>query len=154
MDKLSVLLITISIHHNNTQKVAEAMADVLDADIKTPSEVSPEDIESYDCIGFGSGIYDGKHHKSIFSLIEKLPQQKEKSAFIFSTATIIYMKMHKDLKNALTEKGFTIVDEYMGKGFINYSITKYFFGGLNKGRPNENDLEKAKEFAQNLLEKV
>lgn len=58
--------------------------------------------------------------------------------------------MHESLKQELVNKGFSIVDEFICKGFIDYSFIKYFFGGLNKKRPNENDLEEAKEFALRL----
>ncbi len=30
---------------------------------------------------------------------------------------------------------------------MDYSFAKYIFDGLNKGRPNEKDLNKAKDFA-------
>jgi hypothetical protein len=42
-----------------------------------------------------------------------------------------------------------IVDEFACKGFNTNSFMKYL-GGMNKGRPNAEDLRHAKEFAQNL----
>jgi hypothetical protein len=59
--------------------------------------------------------------------------------------------MHELLKQELVNKGFIIVDEFICKGFIDFSFIKYFFGGLNKKRPNKNDLDKAKEFALKLI---
>ena len=34
----------------------------------------PEEIQGYDLIGFGSGIYDGMHHKELLHLAERLPE--------------------------------------------------------------------------------
>ncbi len=45
-----------------------------------------------------------------------------------------------------------IVDEFSCKGFNTNSFMKYF-GGMNKGRPNADDLKNAEEFAQNLKQK-
>ena len=36
------LIVVHSYHHNNTQKVAQAMAKVLDADAKSPQETVPD----------------------------------------------------------------------------------------------------------------
>jgi flavodoxin len=49
------LIIVYSYHHNNTQKVAEVMAKVLDAKIKTPQQTNPEELQEYDLVGLGLG---------------------------------------------------------------------------------------------------
>ena len=59
-----------SYHHNNTQKIAEVIAKVLHAKIKIPEKVKPEVILEYTLIGFGSGIYGAKHHKSLLDLAD------------------------------------------------------------------------------------
>ena len=148
------LIICQSIHHKNTLKVAEVIADELGGVIKKPSEVDEGDLEDYDLIGFGSGIYNGRHHSSLFKLIDEIKPQKNKKTFIFSTATITYKKMHEALREELTAKGFKVVGEYMCKGFIDYGFTKYLFGGLNKKRPGKKDLRKAREFAAAIKPKL
>lgn len=50
-------------------------------------------------------------------------------------------------------KGYVIVDEFGCLGFNTNSFLK-FFGGMNKGRPNAEDLRHAEEFAQNLKQKL
>ena len=82
------LLVVISIHHNNTVKIAKIMANVLDAQIKKPKEIQPEKFHEYNLVGFGSGIYGEKHHKSLLDLADKLLQVNNKKAFLFSTAGI------------------------------------------------------------------
>jgi flavodoxin len=144
-------------YHGNTLKVAESIAKELGADIKNPSSVTTKDFEYYDLIGFGSGIYNRKHHESLFSLLNSLKTPEKKYAFIFSTASICYKKMHEPLRLLLISKGFYIVDEFICRGFMNSSFLKYFFGGINKGRPNQKDLESARKFAiklKNIIEKA
>jgi len=50
------LLVLFSYHHNNTEKIAKVFAKVLDAQIKTPQQINPEELQEYSLIGFGSGI--------------------------------------------------------------------------------------------------
>ena len=143
------LIICASFHHNNTDHVAKAMGKELNAEIIKPNEFNFNTISEYDLIGFGSGIYHGKHHKSIFDLIEKIETQNNKHAFIFSTCTVPVKITHKEIKENLVKKGFKIIDEFYCKGFMDYSFTKYL-GGLNKGRPNDHDLRKAIDFANKI----
>ena len=148
-----VLIICTSVHHQNTFKIAEALAEELNAKIIKPSEFRGEDLDSYDLIGFGSGIYNGKHHPSLLSLASDLDTQTNKKAFIFSTSTILAKSMHRALKDNLQAKGYQIIGEFCCRGFMNHSFTKYILGGLNKNRPNADDLEEAKQFARKMIEK-
>ena len=151
------ILVVISIHHNNTGKIADAMAKVLDAQIKNPKELKSEELQEYDLIGFGSGIYGEKHHESLLDLADKLPQVKNKNAFIFSTAGLIggkkRSKDHSTLRETLESKGYKIIDEFQCKGFNTNSFLKYL-GGMNKGRPNAKDLKNAEKFAQKLKQNL
>ncbi len=151
------LLVLFSYHHHNTEKIANVFAKVLDAQIKTPQQVNPEALQNYDLLGFGSGIYSAKHHKSILALADILPQVTEKNAFIFSTSALTgeakRTKDHSPLRETLQSKGYTIVDEFQCKGFNTNSFMK-FFGGMNKGRPNAEDLKHAEEFALKLKQDI
>ncbi len=55
------LLVVFSYHTMSTMKVAQTIANVLGAQIKNPREINPEDLNDYDVVGFGSGIYYAKH---------------------------------------------------------------------------------------------
>jgi flavodoxin len=137
----------------NTEKIAKVFAKVLDAQIKTPQQINPEELQEYSLIGFGSGIYGAKHHELLLNLADKLPQDTNKKTFIFSTSAILgaekVAKDHSLLREKLQSKGYMIIDEFACKGFNTNSFLKYF-GGMNKGRPNAEDLKRAEEFAQNL----
>jgi flavodoxin len=148
------ILVIRSYHHNNTQKIAEAIAPILDAQIRTPLEIGPEQLQQYDLIGFGSGIYDGKHHKDLLDLADRLPSVVNKKIFLFSTSFDTRIdRIHSSLRERMESKGYSIVDEFNCGGFNTNSFLKYF-GGLNKGRPNAEDLKRAEEFAQGLKQKM
>jgi flavodoxin len=147
------LLVLYSYHHHNTEKVAKVFAKVLDAQIKTPEQIIPEELQKYNLVGFGSGIYGEKHHKLLLDLADNLTMVSNKKAFIFSTSALIskskVTKDHSLLREKLQSKGYLIIDEFACKGFNTNSFMKYF-GGMNKGRPNAEDLKNAEFFAQNL----
>jgi flavodoxin len=151
------LLVLFSYHHNNTEKIAKVFAEVLDAQIKTPRQTNPEEFQEYSLIGFGSGIYGEKHHRTLLDLADKLPQVTDRKAFIFSTSAIMgeekVAKDHSTLREILQSKGYTIVGEFACKGFNTNSFMRYL-GGMNKGRPNADDLKNAEEFAQNLKQNL
>lgn len=147
------LLVLYSYHHHNTEKIAKVFAKVLDAEIKTPQEIKPEELQEYDLVGFGSGIYSAKHDESLLDFADKLPQVTGMKVFLFSTAGITgkskAAKDHATLREKLEAKGYVIVDEFQCKGFNTNSFLK-LFGGMNKGRPNAEDLQNAEEFANKL----
>jgi len=148
------LVIVFSYHHKNTEKVAKVFAKVLDAEMRTPQEIDPEGLQEYDLIGFGSGIYGERHHRSLLDLADALPQVTNGRAFIFSTSAIMgkdkVAQDHSLLREKLLSKGYVVVDEFACKGFNTNSFLRHF-GGMNKGRPNEKDLQNAELFAKKLL---
>jgi flavodoxin len=158
---MKTLLICYSYHHNNTQKIAETMAKVLQAQVKTTQQTSPEELPNYDLVGFGSGIDSGKNYRELLDFADELPQVTDKKAFVFSTSGMpigisgqqrveeYTSKCHTTLKETLQSKGYTIVGEFGCAGFNTNKFLKYF-GGINKGRPNVEDLKRAEEFASKL----
>jgi len=161
------LIVVFSYHHKNTQKVAEVMAKVLDAQVKSPQQTVPDELRQYELVGFGSGIDSGIHYKELLDFANNLPQVTNKKAFIFSTCgvpmkfmeldktefTRYVAKNHSSLREKLQSKGYMIVDEFSCAGFNTNSFNK-LFGGINKGRPNAEDLKQAEEFAQNLKQSL
>lgn len=150
---MKTLIVYVSIHHGNTKKLAEAMADVLDGELIRPSEVDINKLSDYDLIGFGSGIYFGKHHKSLLNLVDKLPKLDDKKAFIFSSSGMkeggLFNRFYTAIKEKLREKGVNVIGEFSCLGFDTYGPLK-LIGGISKGRPNEKDLENARAFARSL----
>ena len=151
------LVIVSSYHHKNTQKIAETMAKVLDAQTKTPEQSNPQELQEYDLIGFGSGIDSGKHYKVLLDFANQLPQITNRRAFIFSTSAIQgetkVAEDHLALREILQSKGYLIAGEFSCLGYNTNSFLKVL-GGKNKGRPNTDDLKHAEKFAQNLKQSL
>ena len=158
---MRALLVVYSYHQKNTEKIAQVIAEILDAQIKTPRQIHSEELQEYALLGFGSGIYDGKHHESLLSLADQLTKVTNGKAFLFSTCGVpafgmtkeVMAKNHSLLREKLRSKGYLIVDEFSCAGHNTNSFLK-LFGGINKGRPNAEDLERVKEFAQELKQHI
>ena len=150
---MKALIIYISVHHGNTEKVAKVMANILDATLLQVKQADADMLEQYDLIGFGSGIYFGKHHESLLDFVDKLPVLTNKKAFIFSTSGLrkipFVHNFDKPLRKKLQRKGLDIIGEFSCRGLDTYRATK-LVGGVNKGRPNADDLRQAEDFASGL----
>ena len=146
---LKTLIIYSSIHHGNTEKIGKAMAETLNADIINVTDVSINELQNYDLIGFGSGIYGGKFHKNMLALIEKLPSTANKKSFLFSTSSMGTIGYNSYIEEKLKGKGFEIIGNFSCKGYDTFGPFK-LIGGIGKGRPNEEDIKKAQDFAEGI----
>lgn len=146
---MKTLIIYASVHHGNTKKVGKAMAETLNADIINVDDVNINDLQNYDLIGFGSGIYGGKFHKDMLDLIEKLPSVADKRTFIFSTSSMEKKRYNNSIEEKLKEKGFEVIGSFSCKGYDTFGPFK-LIGGIGKGRPNEEDIKKAVDFAKKI----
>lgn len=157
------LVVVFSCHHRNTEKIANAIAGVLAAPVKTPDQVTPEEIQEYDLVGFGSGIYGAKNHASLIDLAGKIPKNEGRKTFIFSTygapdgmyggerLSEFTKNNHAALREALQSRGCAVAGEFSCPGHNTNSFLS-LFGGLNRGRPGTEDLRHAEEFAGNLVQ--
>lgn len=144
------LIVYSSIHHGNTEKIAKAIADAINADIIKAEDVDINALDDCDFIGFGSGIYGGKMHKNILELMDRMPAYSNKKAFVFSTSGMGKDEYNNPIRQKLQEKGFEVLGSFACKGFDTFGPFK-FIGGLAKGRPNDEDLLNAKNFALEFI---
>lgn len=159
--EIKSLVVVFSYHHGNTEKIANAMAKVLGAEVKTPQQVFPEKLREYDLIGFGSGIYSATFDPSVLTLADRLSFAAGKKAFLFSTygapAVAVTRNFvtnnHAEIREKLQLKGYEVIGEFGCAGWNTNSFLKYF-GGLNKGQPNAEDLANAEMFAREMMEKA
>jgi len=153
---MKTIIVCVSIRHENTKKIAKAIANVLQAEMLKPEEVNAGTLSRIDLLGVGSGIYNEKHHESLFAMIDRLPPANGKNAFIFSTSgwgEKRIDKYHEPLRSKMIQKGFNILGEFTSFGLDTEGILR-LSGGANKGRPNEEDIKKAEEFARTLQKKT
>jgi flavodoxin len=148
--ELRTAIVCTSPHHGNTRRIAEAIAATLGADLFTPEQALVASLASYDLVGFGSGIYFGRHHRTLRQLIDAAPALP-RAAFLFSTAGLPWLSrlFHRSLRRRLERRGCRIVGEFCCPGWDTVGPL-VLIGGLNRRRPNERDIEFAKEFAQSL----
>ncbi|MBD3209911.1 flavodoxin [Candidatus Micrarchaeota archaeon] len=154
---MKTIVVFKSTHHGNTRKVAETIARVLDAELVEAGELeNPEALGKADVLGFGSGVYFGKLHQEILSLIERLPPAGGKRAFFFSTSGTgpsLLNSYDSHMRKILQEKGFEVAGGFSCRGYDTYGLLG-IFGGINRGRPNKEDLRKAEQFARDILRKL
>ena len=148
---MKVIIIYHSEHHQNTEKIAKVMAEKIGAEVKKANDVNLTEIDDYDIIGFGSGVYNGRLHSEISNIIDRLPYQNNRRTFIFSTTgSMTYSKLaHDKIKPIFEAKGFKIIGEFSCLGFD----TALSSEGINKGKPDNQDVENAKNFIESILTK-
>jgi flavodoxin len=132
------------------------MAAVLDAQVVEPNQIDVASFSEFDLVGFGSGIYFAKHDPSLYDLVSQLPKSGGR-AFVFSTRgrnSFFEKAYHKPLREKLSGKGFEVIGEFSCRAFSDYHRIFKLFGGVNKGHPNNKELENAKIFAGFLIKKI
>ena len=79
--KMKTAIIYISIHHGNTKKVVDEMAEVLDADLfdLTKQKVN---IAEYDVIGLASGCFYRNMHERIIKFAAETDFLKKQRVFL------------------------------------------------------------------------
>lgn len=148
---MKVAIVYVSQHHGNTRKVAEAMAQAVGADLFDAVQAceAKASLSSYDVIGFGSGIYFGKHHESLLKFVLSL-DLAGKRVFAFSTSGIGSSRANRGLLDLLKQKGANILGDFACKGYDTFGPFK-LVGGIAKGHPSEKDLERAREFVRGMV---
>lgn len=131
-------------HHMNTEKVAQAIAGELKADIRKVTDVKPADLDGYELIGLGSGINGFDVHPEMHALVDGLGEAKGRKAFVFTTCASRKPWTAK-LREKLTAKGYNIVGEFCCAGLWTPGPIK-----VRPGHPSAEDIENASAFARNL----
>lgn len=149
-----VLIVCESTHHGNTKRVADAMASVLKAEVRTAAEVTPEMIDQYDLVGWGSGIYFARHSEKLREMAGKLAVRPRK-AFVFSTAGLPFLSwwFHAALRGILRNRGCELVGDFCCGGWDTVGPLKWL-GGIERSHPNAKDLERAEAFARSIKKNV
>jgi flavodoxin len=150
------LIVCVSTSHGNTRRVADRMAEVLDAEVVEPESVDLETVGEYDLVGFGSGIYFMAVHARLRKLLRRLPDVDGVQAFSFFTSGASEIPLagySKPIRKQLTAKGFHVIGSFCCRGFDTVGPFD-FIGGINKGRPDDHDLDRAAAFAARLRKQV
>ena len=143
-------IIYASVHHGNTEKVVTAMAQDMPVMLFKAEQAQNIDFSGYDCVGFASGIYAGRFHKSIYAFLKHHRHELPKHAFAVCTSAAGKGRYAKKFAGYLQSNGFTVLDKFECKGFNTFGPFK-LFGGTGKGRPDSKDLADGVAFIQKIL---
>ncbi len=168
------ILITYFSNTGNTKKIAKSIKEALsDEEVElTPiNEVDPLSFNNYDLVFLGSGIYASRVNKALVELVSSAPELPQNFVFFSTHASLVGY-----------QDGFKLVKRKIGN--VSKIIAEFDCCGDNlgipedtrnsmldklppekrkeaekhqqwlKGRPNEEDLKKAKEFARSVVEKL
>lgn len=152
---MKILIIYCSEYRKNTEKIAQLFAKKVDCDLVNIRNVTGIDIEKYDLIGFGSGVYRESLSPKLFKLVEKL-NLKGKRTFVFSTCGVGMKFYNNKLIKLLESKGAKNVGSFACKGSFTaseFTDKKIFhlLGKLSYGHPNDEDFKKAERFIEKIV---
>ena len=150
------LIIYCSDYKNNTEKIARIFAEEIDSQLMNINNVNDINVENYDIIGFGSGVYMESLSPKLFKLVDKL-NLKDKNVFVFSTSGVGMKFYNNKLIKLLVSKGAINKGSFACKGsFVarEFSNNKLFdiIGRLSGGHPNEKDFKAARRFIKRFYE--
>lgn len=145
---MKTAIVYYSKHHGNTKKLLTAIAENNDIALIDAAAGAIPDLTQYDRIGFASGIYYSKFHKSVLKAAENsLPDNKE-TFFIYT-----YGADKKGYTAAITEAvskhGAKILGAYGCFGFNTFGPFK-LIGGIAKGHPDADEILGALSFYEKL----
>ncbi len=156
MSDIRTLILLKSVHRQNTRKVAEAIADVLHAEVAEPADVTPEQLAEFDLIGFGSGVYFCLFHSERRKWVgEMKPMAERRPSFVFSTSGLAWLSpvWHWIFKRKLMGQGFDVIGEFGCRGHDLVGPLR-LIGGLNRNHPSPADPQAAADFAASIKKKA
>jgi len=137
-----------SSHHQNTLKLLEAIKKDNNVDLIDVLKEPNKDISNYDVIGIASGIVYSKYYKEVIKFVnDNLPQNKK--VFFIHTAGDPRKNQNKSVKDIADSRNCITIGTYFTKGFDTYGPFK-LIGGINKERPNDEDIQGAINFYKNI----
>lgn len=145
---MKTAIIYHSEHHGNTKKLLDSIMVQGDVTLIDATGSNAIDLSGYDMIGFASGIYYQKFHKSVLDFAEKnLPGNKK--VFLIYTYGVKRESYADAIKSIAALKSAEIIGVYSCPGYNTFGLFK-IVGGIDKGHPNDEDLEGAVKFYQGL----
>lgn len=139
------VVIYVSVHHQNTLKLVQAVAARIQADTVNLLKDASPDLAGYDCVFLASGIYFNTFHRSLIDFIGRMTFDG-KRVWLLYTCGLRYRDYAKPAARLLARQGARYAGNFGCRGFDTYSVLKKI-GGIAKGHPNQADLDSAAAFA-------
>jgi len=145
-----ICIVYDSMPNMNTEKLVLSLKENYnDVDIIKVNNFDINAIDNYPKIGLASGIYWGRFSKNIEELLDKILDSDVKNLFFIYTSGIGKVRYEKKLIKRLEEKNKICLGIFSCKGFDKYGPFK-LIGGINKGKPNEKDIQNLIKFFENI----
>lgn len=146
---MKTAVVYYSKHHENTKKVIDAICKKNDITLIDAAETKSKNLSEYDVIGFTSGIYYGKFHKSVLKFAENnLP--KGKKVFFIYTYGAEKEGYTKAIRDIVASKAADILGEFGCFGLDTFGPFK-LIGGIAKGHPDQTDYNNAIKFFNEIV---
>lgn len=144
---MKTAIVYYSAHHGNTKKLLTAIAEKFPVTLIDITEKPRPDLSEYDRIGFASGIYYSKLHKTLISTAAEMPENKK--VFFIYTYGAEKKGYTAAISAAALKRNAKILGEFGCLGFNTFGPFK-LIGGIAKGHPDSDDVENACNFYENL----
>lgn len=152
MDPRTVILYR-SKHHGNTKKLVDALVaahpEIDTIDVATLGKEEYPDLSPYHIIIVGSGIYYTKFDKDVLRVCDHCLRDGDNVIGLMTYGGAAKFN-GGDLDGVCRMKMATLMCTYGCPGFDTFGPYK-FVGGMNKGRPNQEDIDGAVEFYDKFL---
>lgn len=149
---MKILMVVESKSCGNTRKIADKMASVTDMTIVDTKTAVNTDFKQYDIVGFGSGIYMGKHDKKILDLANSLDYKSLYTFVVSTSGGSDFDDNNKALTDILVSKNKTVLGTFSCKARDRFFVLK-LVGGINKNLPAQSDYENAESFIKDITQK-
>lgn len=155
---MKALIIYSSEYRKNTAQIAKLFAEKLGCELIDLKDAHDINIENYDLIGFGSGVYRESMSPRLYRTVDKLNLQG-KNVFVFSTSGVGMRYYNNRLIKLLASKGAIMKGSFSCKGSYNakdFTKVKIFelMDRLSQGHPNGKDFLKAEQFIIKVMNSI
>lgn len=145
---MKTAIVYYSKHHGNTKKLLDAIANKHEVTLIDVTDNPTTDLSSYDRIGFASGIYYSKFQKSLLKYA-KAHMPKDKETFFIYTYGAEKHGYTNAIREVMSKHHAKVLGEFGCFGFNTFGPFK-LIGGIAKGHPNNDDLNKVLKFYKSL----
>lgn len=146
---MKTAIVYYSRHHENTRKLLDVICARYDITLIDAAKTQSADLSSYDLIGFASGIYYSKFHKSVLQFAQNnLPMHKR--VFFLYTYGAEKEGYTKSIETVAAKKEAVISGTFGCFGFNTFGPFK-LIGGIAKGHPNQEDFDNVLRFYENII---
>lgn len=150
---LKTIIVYRSKHHGNTKKLVDAIVaahpDIDTIDVGELGKNEYPDLSPYHVIMMASGIYYGNFDKDLLRVADHCLRDGDKVVGLMTYGGQAKFN-GRDLDGVCRMKFANLLCMYGCPGFDTYGPFK-FVGGMNKGRPNQEDIDGAVAFYDRLV---